>query len=289
MSIHFALYTKTAESPPAPDGLKSLISPENISRIHLIHHIIQTRIIPVRNDRLRHLLELIQIIHNPAPEECTAVLQSRLIHDHRCPLRLDPLHHALNRTLPEIIRIALHRQSVDTHDNRLLLRHIILRTRTIRPRNLQHPVRDKILPRPVRLHNRLNQILRHVRIIRQKLLRILRQTISAIPKTWVIVMRANSRIQTHPIYDLLCIQPFHLRISIELIEIRHPKRQICIREKLHRLRFRISHDQRVNILFDCAFLQKLRKCIRRRNQSLIIHFSYLLYNKIIHTCRVNLL
>ena len=44
---------KTAESPPAPDGLKSLISPKNISRIHLIHHIIQTRIIPVRNNRLR--------------------------------------------------------------------------------------------------------------------------------------------------------------------------------------------------------------------------------------------
>ncbi len=90
------IYKKTAESPPAPNGPTSLISPENIPRINLIHHIIQTRIIPVRNNRLRH--------------------------------RLDPLHHALNRTLPEIIRIALHRQPVDTHNNRPLLRHIILCT-----------------------------------------------------------------------------------------------------------------------------------------------------------------
>lgn len=62
-------FKKTAESSPAPDGLSFLISPKNIPRIYLICHIIQTRIIPVRNNRLRYRLELIEIIHNLASKE----------------------------------------------------------------------------------------------------------------------------------------------------------------------------------------------------------------------------
>ena len=71
--------------------------------------------------------------------------------------------------------------------------------------------------------------------------------------------------------DLLRIKALHLRICVELVEIRYTQCQICICKKLDRLCFRIPHDQRVNILLDCAFLQQPRICMCRRNQSLIIH------------------
>lgn len=56
LSVH-----KNRRKHQTPDGLTSLISPKYISRIHPVHHIIQTSIIPVRNNRLRQLLELRQI------------------------------------------------------------------------------------------------------------------------------------------------------------------------------------------------------------------------------------
>ena len=52
---------KNVKKPPkayAPGGLPSLISSKYISCIHLVHNIIQTSIIPVRNNCLRLCLEL---------------------------------------------------------------------------------------------------------------------------------------------------------------------------------------------------------------------------------------
>lgn len=40
-SFLFSFQRKNAGGPPTPDGLTSLISPKNIPRIHLIHHIVQ--------------------------------------------------------------------------------------------------------------------------------------------------------------------------------------------------------------------------------------------------------
>lgn len=50
-----------------------LISPENISRINFLLHIIQASIIPVGNDGMTLALESIQVIHHLAAEERAAV------------------------------------------------------------------------------------------------------------------------------------------------------------------------------------------------------------------------
>lgn len=59
--VRFIFIIFNTQKPPkayTPGGLPSLISPKYISRIHLVRHIIQTRIIPVRNNCLRLCLEL---------------------------------------------------------------------------------------------------------------------------------------------------------------------------------------------------------------------------------------
>ena len=50
-----------------------LVPPENIPRINLFLHIIQTSIIPVGNDGMALALESIQVIHHLAAEERAAI------------------------------------------------------------------------------------------------------------------------------------------------------------------------------------------------------------------------
>ena len=77
-------------------NLISLITTEKISCIYLLLYIVQTTVIPVGNDGLAHLLELRKVIDHLAAEERTAVLQSRLVDNHRSSFRLDPLHNVLD-------------------------------------------------------------------------------------------------------------------------------------------------------------------------------------------------
>ena len=51
-----------------------LISPKNIPCIHLVFYIIQTGIITVGHDCLRHLLKCIQVIDHPTSKEGGAIL-----------------------------------------------------------------------------------------------------------------------------------------------------------------------------------------------------------------------
>lgn len=51
------------------------------------------------------------------------------------------------------------------------------------------------------------------------------------------------------------MKSFRVRISIQFIKIRNMKRQICIGQKPYRFRLCKSHDQRINIFLNSAFLQ----------------------------------
>lgn len=57
---------------------ESLISPIQISRINLLPHIIQTGIIPVCDNRLAHLFELLQIIYHTASKEGASLISKSL-------------------------------------------------------------------------------------------------------------------------------------------------------------------------------------------------------------------
>ena len=81
------------------------VPPENIPCINFLLHIIQTSVIPVRDNRLALCLERRQVIHHAAAEERAAILQRRLVDDHLRSFGLDALHHALNARLAKIIGV----------------------------------------------------------------------------------------------------------------------------------------------------------------------------------------
>ena len=66
----------------------------------------------------------------------------------------------------------------------------------------------------LRVHNHLNQVLGHLAIVSSQLLSVLRKAIASITKTRIVVVGANSGIQTNALDDLLRIQPSCLRVSV---------------------------------------------------------------------------
>ena len=140
-------------------------------------------------------------------------------------------------------------------------------------RDFQHLISDIILSRPIRLHDRLDQILRHILIICQKLLCIFGETVAAIAEGRIVIEFTDSWIQTDTIDDFCRAETFRLRICIEFIEIRHTHRKVSIGEKLHRFRFRKSHESCRDVLLDRSFLEKSREGMRCLHQLLICRIS----------------
>lgn len=95
--------------------LISLISSENITTIHLLLYIVQHTVVAVGNDGLTLFLESLQVVHCQATEEYTAVRGRRLVDDDRIPLRLDALHHPLDRNMAEIVTAGLHGETVNAN------------------------------------------------------------------------------------------------------------------------------------------------------------------------------
>lgn len=123
-----------------------LIPPKQIPRIHLLFHIIQAFIIPIRNNTLTHFLKLLQVIHNSASKECTSIFQRRFIDNHCSAFRLYPFHHSLDTALPEVIRMTLHRQTVNTDHNFFFFRHIVFTVGIVAAGQFQYTICNKILP-----------------------------------------------------------------------------------------------------------------------------------------------
>ena len=90
---------------------------------------------------------------------------------------------------------------------------------SVSPGHLQHMFCNVVFSGTVRLYDCRHHVLWHIFIISQKLFCIFRQTVPTVPEGWVIIMTTNTRIQTYAIDNLLCIQPFHLSISVQLIEV----------------------------------------------------------------------
>ena len=118
-----------------------------------------------------------------------------------------------------------------------------------------------------------DKVLRHIGIIGQKLLRILRQTITAVAEALVIVVAADTRIQADAVDDLLRVQSLHFRIGIQFVKIRHTQGQVCIGKKFHCLCFCKSYNQCVNIFFErpsCSKPAKMCAALTRRPSSISV-------------------
>ena len=61
-------------------------------------------------------------------------------------------------------------------------------------------------------------------------------------------MAPDPRVQAHPVDDRLRVEPLHLRVRVELVEVAHTKRQVRVGEELHSLSLRATHKKNRHVL-----------------------------------------
>ena len=72
-------------------------------------------------------------------------------------------------------------------------------------------------------------------------------------------MSTDTRIKADAVDNLLGIQPLHLCIGIQFIEVANTQSQISISKQLNRFCFGKTHEQSVNVFLDCTFLQAIQQ------------------------------
>ena len=156
-------------------------------------------------------------------------VQRGLVDHHGHALGLHALHDALDGARAEVVGVGLHRQAVHAHDRLLLTGvHAV-------PHHLQHLVGHEVLAGAVCLHDGLDQVLRHVLVVRQQLLGVLGQAVAAVAEAGVVVVRADARLQAHAVDDVAGAEAADLAVGVELVEVGHAQRQVGVGEQLHGL------------------------------------------------------
>ena len=232
---------------------------EDVAGVDLCPHVVQAWVVAVGDDGLRAALELRQVVDHHAPEERAAVLQRRLVDDQRRALGLYPLHHALDAALPEVVAAGLHRQAVHADDGLVLPRGVPLPVVLVRSGHFQDLPGDEVLPRAVALHDGRHHVLRHVLVVRQELLSVLGEAVAAVAERRVVVVRADPRVKAHAPDDGRGVEPLDLRVGVQLVEVAHPEREVCVREQLDRLGLLKPHVKRRDVLLYGTLLQQAGK------------------------------
>ena len=131
-----------------------LVAAENVASVNLLLYIIQASIVAVCNDRVAHLLELVQVVHNLAAEKGLAVVQRGLVDHDLGTLGFDALHDTLNRGLTEVVRAGLHGQTINAdHSGGLLcLAVLVVLLVAIVTGHAEHAVSNEVLTGAVGLH-----------------------------------------------------------------------------------------------------------------------------------------
>ena len=169
--------------------------------------------------------------------------------------------------MPEIVRVRLHRQAVDAHDDRVFPGGVIVAAAGVGPGQRQHAVGDKILAGTVALDDRLDQVFGHVGVVGQQLLGVFGQAVAAVAKAGVVVVAADARVQADAVDDLFGVKAFHLGVGVQLVKKAHAQRQVGVGEQLDGLGLGKAHIQRVDVLLDGPLLQKPRKGVRGLHQA----------------------
>ena len=177
----------------------------------------------------------------------------------------------MDAALAEIIAVGFHRQPINPNDTWMLVGgiKIAMPVVVVITCHSQHSIGNKILPRPVTLHDGFNQVLRHILVVCQQLFCVFWQAVTAVTERRIVVMRADSRIEAHAVNNRFGVQPFHLGVRVQLVEIAHAKRQIRVGKQLDRFRFRQTHDAHFYLLFERTFLQQRSKPLGFLHQLLV--------------------
>ena len=83
----------------------------------------------------------------------------------------------------------------------------------------------------------------------------------------IVVMSTDTRIKADTVDNLLGIQPLHLCIGIQFIEVADTQSQVGISKQFDRFSLGKAHEQRINVFLDCAFLKQFSKNMRSLHQT----------------------
>ena len=207
----------------AAHGRYALVSFKQISCIYFLRDVVQGGIIAIGDDGGGAGLEGGEVVHDLGAEEGGAVREGGFIDDHGGALGLDALHDALDGGLAEVVGVGLHRQAKDADHAGVLARGVELSggVVVVVAGLAKDLVSDEVLAGAVRLHDGLDQLLRHVVEVREELLGVLREAVAAVAEGGVVVVRADAGVQAHALDDRARVEALHLRIRIQLVEIAH--------------------------------------------------------------------
>ena len=93
---------------------------------------------------------------------------------------------------------------------------------------MQYLVSYEVLACTVTLDNSLDKILWDISIVGKQLFGVLWQAIASVTKRRIIIERSNTWVKTNTLYDIRCIEPFHLSVSIQFIEIANTQGEVSI-------------------------------------------------------------
>ena len=96
--------------------IAGLVAAEEVARVHLFLHIVQLGVVAVGDDGLGLGFEGGEVVHYAAAEEGFAVLERGFVDDDGGAFGFDALHHALDRTLAEVVGVRLHGEAENADD-----------------------------------------------------------------------------------------------------------------------------------------------------------------------------
>ena len=205
--------------------LKTLVPPEQIARVDLLGYIGEVIAPAVGDDDVAAALEGIEVACDLGAEEVAAAVR-RLVHQHGHALGLHALHDALDRGGAEVVGPGLHGEAEHT-DQRLCHAGVDELVHA-----LEHLVGHEVLASAVGLDDRLDEVLGHVPVVRQELLGVLGKAVTAVAERRVVVVRADARLQADAADHVGRVEPAHLAVGVELVEVRNAQGEIGVGEEL---------------------------------------------------------
>ena len=237
---------------------RALISTEEVARVHLFLHIVQLGVVAVGDDGLGLGFEGVEVVHHAAAEEGFAVLERGFVDDDGGAFGFDALHHALDRTLAEVVGVRLHGEAENADDARAFGRgaEVAVVVVVVVTGHFEYAVGDEVFARGVRVDNGAHEVLRHVLVVGQELLGVLRQAVAAVAERGVVVHVADTGVETHAVNDLLGVESFHFGVGVELIEIADAQSEVGVGKQFHGLGFGGAHEEGIDVGLECALLKE---------------------------------
>ena len=235
-----------------------LVAAEEVARVHLFLHIVQLGVVAVGDDGLGLGFEGGEVVHHAAAEEGFAVLERGFVDDDGGTFGFDALHHALDRTLAEVVGVRLHGEAENADDARAFGRgaEVAVVVVVVVAGHFEYAVGDEVFARGVGVDDGAHEVLGHVLVVGQELLGVLRQAVAAVAERGVVVYVADAGVETHAVDDLLGVEAFHFGIGVELVEVADAQGEVGVGEKFHGLGFGGAHEEGVDVGLERALLQE---------------------------------